>query len=88
MQGLYETEQEVLDKTNKAGEELKGAAKSQAKATKNKITFGLAVTGAVAGTIATMGAGGALIGGAVGGVFGRVIGKKKQGADKARIENV
>jgi len=39
--------------------------------------MGLAATGVVAGTIATMGVGGAIIGGVAGGLFGRVIGKKK-----------
>lgn len=67
----------MLINSKKGGEEIKQAAMSRSKRIKNKIAIGLGVTGAVAGTVATMGIGGAIIGGVAGGVIGGAIGKKK-----------
>jgi hypothetical protein len=83
LDAAYEKEQDILENSKKAGEEIKDAAKAKAKSTKNKITVGLAGAGIVVGTVATMGVGGAIIGGVAGGFLGRAVGKKKESIEKA-----
>ena len=77
----------MLDDSKKAGEEIKKTALSRAKKIKTRLAFGLGAVGAVVGTVATMGAGGAIIGGVAGGLAGGFFGKKKENIEKKIINN-
>ena len=67
---------------------IKDAAISRAQGVKRKLAVGLAATGAVVGTVATMGVGGAILGGVAGGLIGGYAGKKKLQVEKKNLNAV